>query len=137
MADYGTIKTAIADKLAESTHLVIAYGDVPENIVTPCAVVFPSSTPVEYGDAMARGVQLMSFDISLFVQRFDMLQNLVKLDPLIYGDDSIEKLFADDPTLSGAVQFAQIVRVTSIGNVAWGDDLYIGCELELEVMVQP
>lgn len=137
MADYGTIKTAVAAKLAESSHLVIAYGDVPENIVTPCAVVFPSSTPVEYGDAMQRGVQMMSFDITVFVQRFDMVQNVVKLDPLIYGDDSVEKLFADDPTLGGVVSFAQITRVTSIGNVGWADDIYIGCELELEVMVQP
>jgi len=137
MADYGTIKTAIADKLAESSHLTLAYGDVPDNILTPCAVVFPGGVAVEYGDAMARGVQIMSFDVTVFVQRFDTAANISRLDPLIYGDDSIEKLFADDPTLDGVVQFARIVRVTSIGNVGWADDLYIGCELELEVMVTP
>lgn len=137
MADYGTIKTAIADKLAESSHLTLAYGQVPDNIVTPCAVVFPSGIAVEYGDAMARGVQTMTFDVTVFVQRYDMTANLARLDPLIYGPDSIEKLFADDPTLAGVVAFARIVRVTTIGNVGWADDIYIGCELELEVMVEP
>lgn len=137
MADYGTIKTALADQLNTSTAIQIAYANPPETAMVPCVVVIPSSTAVEYGDAMQRGLLRMTFTATFLVQRFDLDNNIARLDPLIYGTDSVDQLLAADRTLGGAVSYARVVTCSNIGNVGYGDDLYLGADFEIEVMVEP
>ena len=137
MADYGTIKTALATQLNTSTAVDIVYDNPPDVVITPCAVIVPDSLAVEYGDAMQRGLLRMNFNATFIVQRFDYDANIARLDPLIYGTDSVDELIAADVTLGGTVSFARVVRCTSIGRVAYGDDVFLGAEFEIEVMVEP
>jgi hypothetical protein len=137
MADYGTIKAALATTLNTSTAVDIVYDNPPDVVITPSAIIVPDSLAVEYGDAMQRGLLMMNFNVTFMVQRFDYDANIARLDPLIYGTDSVDQLLAADPTLGGAVSFARAVRCVSIGRIAYGDDVYLGAEFEVEVMVEP
>lgn len=137
MADYGTIKAALATQLNTSTAVDIVYDNPPDVVITPSAIIVPDSLAVEYGDAMQRGLLMMNFNVTFMVQRFDYDANIARLDPLIYGTDSVDQLLAADPTLGGAVSFARAVRCVSIGRIAYGDDVYLGAEFEVEVMVEP
>jgi hypothetical protein len=137
MADYGTIKTALATQLNTSTAVDIVYDNPPDVVITPSAIIVPDSLAVEYGDAMQRGLIRMNFNVMFMVQRFDYDSNISRLDPLIYGTHSVDELLSADPTLGGTVSFARAVRCVSIGRVAYGDDVYLGAEFEIEVMVEP
>jgi hypothetical protein len=137
MADYGTIKAALADALEASTAIEIAFENPPDVAITPCAIIVPGGIAVEYGDAMQRGLIKMYFTATFMVQRFDFDNNIARLDPLIYGTDSVDQLIATDRTLSGTVSYANVVSCTNIGNIGYGDEIYLGAEFEIEVMVEP
>jgi hypothetical protein len=137
MADYGTIKAALADALEASTAIEIAFENPPDVAITPCAIIVPGGIAVEYGDAMQRGLIKMYFTVTFMVQRFDFDNNIARLDPLIYGTDSVDQLIATDRTLSGTVSYANVVSCTNIGNIGYGDEIYLGAEFEIEVMVEP
>ena len=137
MADYGTIKAALATQLNTSTAIEIVFENPPDVVITPCAVIVPDSLAVEYGDAMQRGLLRMNFNVTFMVQRLDFDVNIARLDPLIYGPDSVDTILSADPTLGGAVSYARAVRCVSIGNIGYGDDLFLGAEFEVEVMVEP
>ena len=55
----------------------------------------------------------MFFNVTFLVQRFDMDLNIARLDPLIYGTDSVDQLLAADRTLGGVVSFARATRLRS------------------------
>jgi hypothetical protein len=137
MADYGTIKAALADALEASTAVEIAFENPPDVAITPCAIIVPGGVAVEYGDAMQRGLIKMFFTVTFMVQRFDFDNNIARLDPLIYGTDSVDQLIATDRTLGGTVSYANVVSCTNIGNIGYGDEIYLGAEFEIEVMVEP
>ena len=137
MSDYGTIKTALATKLNTSTHVEIVYDNPPDVPFTPSAIIIPGEPAVEYGDAMQRGLVQMFFNVTFLVQRFDMDLNIARLDPLIYGTESVDQLLANDRTLGDVVSFARATSAGNVGNVGYGDDIYLGVEFEIEVMVEP
>lgn len=137
MSDYGTIKTALATQLNTSTHVEVVYDNPPDVPFTPSAIVIPGEPAVEYGDAMQRGLVQMFFNVTFLVQRFDMDLNIARLDPLIYGAESVDQLLAADRTLGGVVSFARATSAGNVGNVGYGDDIYLGVEFEIEVMVEP
>jgi len=137
MADYGTIKAALATTLNTSTSVEIVYENPPDVAITPCAIIVPGGVAVEYGDAMQRGLLKLYFTVTFMVQRFEFDSNIARLDPLVYGTDSVDQLLAADRTLGGAVSYANVVSCTNIGNVGYGDEVYLGAEFEVEVMVEP
>ena len=137
MADYGTIKTALATQLNTSTVVEVVYANPPEVPFTPSAIIIPGTTAVEYGDAMQRGLLQMFFTVTFLVQRFDLDNNIARLDPLIYGDNSVDQLLAADRTLGGVVSYARVASANNVGNVGYGDDIYLGVDFEVEVMVEP
>ena len=138
MADYGTIKEALATQINTSTVVEVVYANPPEVPFTPCAIIIPATgTAVEYGDAMQRGLLQMFFTVTFLVQRFDLDNNVVRLDPLIYGTDSVDQLLAADRTLGGVVSYARVATANNVGNIGYGDDIYLGVDFEVEVMVEP
>ena len=138
MSDYGTIKTALATQLNTSSEVEVVYDNPPEVPFTPSAIIIPATgNAVDYGDAMQRGLLQMFFTVTFLVQRFDLDNNVARLDPLIYGTNSVDQLLANDRTLGGVVSYARVTTCGDIGNIGYGDDIYLGVDFEVEVMVEP
>lgn len=138
MADYGTVKQALADALAASTNLTVVYTQVPDVYTTPCAVLVPGDNPATYHGAMAgQGFTTFEFKIQIMLQRFDLDAAATALDVFIHGSDSVDALIRADRTLGGVAADAVVDRCSNIGQVLAGDDVFLGAEFDTRVMVQP
>ena len=138
MADYGTIKQALADTLAASTNLTVVYKQVPDVYTTPCAVLVPGDNPATYHQTMAgQGLTTFEFKVQVMLQRFDLDAAADALDVFIHGPDSVDALIRADRTLGGVVTDAVVDRCANIGQVLAGDDVFLGAEFDVRVMVQP
>jgi len=137
MADYGTIKQALADTLASSTNLTVVYQQVPDVYTTPCAVLVPGDNPATYHQTMAgQGLTTFEFKVQVMLQRFDLDAAADALDVFIHGPDSVDALIRADRTLGGVVTDAVVDRCANIGQVLAGDDVFLGAEFDTRVMVQ-
>jgi len=138
MADYGTIKAAVADALSASSSLTVVYADVPDSYVAPCAVIVPGDDPATYHLAMTgQGFTRFEFKVQILTQRFDRAANMSALDPFIHGADSVDALIRADRTLGGVAADSVVVRCSNLGQVIAGDDIFLGAEFDLDVMVAP
>lgn len=138
MADYGTIKAALAGNLDASTDLVVVYQQVPDVYTTPCAVLVPGDNPATYHGAMSgQGFTTFEFKVQVMVQRFDMDHTVAVLDKFVHGPDSVDALVRADRTLGGVAADSIVRRCSNVGQVIAGDDVFLGAEFEIEVMVQP
>jgi len=137
MADYGTIKQALADTLAASTNLTVVYKQVPDVYTTPCAVLVPGDNPATYHQTMAgQGLTTFEFKVQVMLQRFDLDAAADALDVFIHGPDSVDALIRADRTLGGVVTDAVVDRCANIGQVLAGDDVFLGAEFDTRVMVR-
>jgi hypothetical protein len=138
MADYGTVKAALADALTASDNLTVVYANVPDVYTSPCAVLVPGDNPVEYhGSMRGQGFTVFEFKVQVMVQRFDMEFTVAVLDKFVHGPDSVDALVRADRTLGGVAADCVVLRCNNIGQVLAGDDVYLGAEFDVEVMVAP
>lgn len=138
MADYGTVKQALADALDASPDLTVVYPSPPDVYVTPCAVLTPGDNPATYHGSMSgQGFTVFEFKVQVMVQRFDMEHTISVLDKYVHGPDSVDALVRADLTLGGVAATCIVRRCSNIGQVLSGDEVYLGAEFEVEVMVAP
>lgn len=138
MADYGTIKAALAGNLDASPDLTVVYTQVPDSYITPCAVLVPGDNPALYHGAMSgQGFTTFEFKVQVMVQRFDMEHTVAVLDKFVHGSASVDALIRADRTLGGVAADTVVRRCSNVGQVIAGDDVFLGAEFEIEVMVQP
>lgn len=138
MADYGTVKQALADALSASDNLTVVFANVPDVYATPCAVLVPGDNPALYHNAMSgQGLTVFEFKVQVMVQRFDMEHTVSVLDKFVHGPDSVDALIRADRTLGGVAADSVVRMCSNIGQVLAGDDVYLGAEFDVEVMVAP
>lgn len=138
MADYRTIKAALAARLDTSANLSVVYVQVPDVYTTPCAVLVPGDTPAQYHATMqGQGLTVFEFRVQVMVQRFDLAAAADALDVFVHGPDSVDALVRADRTLGGVVVDAVVDTCENYGQVLAGDDVYLGAEFDLRVMVRP
>jgi len=138
MADYGTIKTALASNLEASANLLVVYTQVPDNYVAPCAVIVPGDDPATYHQAMSgQGFTRFEFKVQILQQRFDSNYSLEALDVFVHGPDSVDALIRADRTLGGVAADSVCIRCANLGQVLAGDDVFLGAEFDVDVMVAP
>jgi len=70
-------------------------------------------------------------------QRFDLDAAADALDVFIHGPDSVDALMRADRTLGGVAADTITDRCANIGQVLAGDDVFLGAEFDVRVMVQP
>lgn len=136
MSTYTQIKAGLAATLDASANLSVVYADPTDTPITPCAIIVPAPAAVEYKQAMQNGLAILEFRVTIMVQRFDQAANIAKLDPFVYGPDSVRALVDADRTLDSTVSDAVVTRCVNIGNVGYGDDIYLGAEFEIEVYAE-
>lgn len=138
MADYRTIKAALATRLDTSPNLSVVYVQVPDVYTTPCAVLVPGDNPATYHGAMGgQGFTVFEFRVQVMVQRFDLAHAADALDVFVHGPDSLDALIRGDATLGGVAADSIVDRCANYGQVLAGDDVYLGAEFDLRVMVAP
>ena len=136
MITYTDIKAGLAHVIGQSANLSVVYADPTDTPITPSAMIVPAGQAVTYKQAMQNGLAILEFRVSIMVQRFDQAANIARLDPFVYGPDSLNALIDADRTLNGTVSDAVVTRCTNIGIVGFGDDTYLGAEFEIEVYAE-
>lgn len=138
MADYRTVKAALAAALDASPNLSVVYVQIPDVYTTPCAVLVPGDTPAAYHQAMSgQGLTVFEFRVQIMLQRFDLSAAADALDVFVHGPASVDALVRADRTLGGVAADTIVDRCTNYGQVLSGDDVYLGAEFDVRCMVAP
>lgn len=132
-ATYADVKAGLASVLESSPDLSIVYTEPQDRIITPSAQILPGNPVVDYYQTLGTGLNVFRFVVLVCVQRFETNSALDRLDPVIYGPNSIPDLVASDTTLGGNAQTAIVTRCSSLGMVNSGEDYYLGAEFDVEV----
>lgn len=135
MTTYADIKAGLASLLDNSTDLSIVYTEPQDRIITPSAQILPGNPVVDYYQTLGQGLNVFRFVVLVCVQRFETMSALDRLDPLIYGANSIPNLLETDQTLGGVAATAIVTRCSSLGMVQSGEEAYLGAEFDVEVWI--
>lgn len=134
MADIKVVADAIAARLMTIQALKKAYTEPPGSIdATPAAVVYLGG--IDYDSTMSRGTDDLTFVIDLFFSTH--AQGLEHLYGFLSGsgDNSIVKVFADEPTLGGAVNYIMVSTAGQPDRVEVGQSEFLHVELTADAGV--
>lgn len=126
------IREGIATNLATVPGLRVA-GELVDNPSPPIALVNLDS--IEYDQAYQRGLNLLTFTITVIVGRAAERTAQRKLDGYIQltGDQSVKVAVESDRTLSGACQDLRVTTAGSIGSIQINDQTYLAAEFTVTV----
>lgn len=130
MATITEIRQALADKMSDVYGLRTSP-TMLDDPRPPVAMVLPER--IEYDLTARRGVDRMFFMLQILVSRADDRAAQNNLDAYIVGPDSVKEALFADPTLGGVIQTSRVTEMRSYGQVLYGETLYLGCELIIEV----
>ena len=126
------IRDGLASNLATVPGLRVA-GELIDNPSPPIALV--SLDSIEYDQAYQRGLNLLTFTITVIVGRAAERTAQRKLDGYIQltGDQSVKLAVESDRTLSGACQDLRVTTAGSIGSIQINDQTYLAAEFTVTV----
>lgn len=126
-------RQGLADRLATIPGLS-AYANVPDQITTPAAVVWPDRVDYLQVQGGSTDMQVV-FRVDVVVSRVAEQDQQRRLDDLISptGVDSIPAAVEADSSLGGVADWATVARVIEYGQVEFGGVAYIGARMEVEV----
>jgi hypothetical protein len=97
----------------------------PQAIVTPLRI--------DYDLNARRGADEYQFVVTVMGGRADSRTAQNSLDSYIVGDNSVKAAIEADRTLGGAANTCRVTEMRNYGAIAYGDQLYLGCEFVVEV----
>ena len=132
MATISDIRTAIATNLATIPGLRTS-SFVPDTPNPPIAVVEPTS--IQYDTAMHRGLDTLSFTVTLIVGRQSDRTAQASLDAYCgsSGKYSVKTAVESDRTLGGNANDCRVTGLSSYGAVTIGDTIYLAAEFSVTV----
>ncbi len=136
--NYDNIRAGIKTRLeavSSPQAFVTIYDFVPDFLTPPCAIVVPSNTAITFHEAMgtvAAGLATCRFDIVIAAQRFESTANQELLnDYLVTVPTALEA----DQTLGGESKSVTVTNARNYGPITFSEALYLGVQLDLEVLV--
>jgi hypothetical protein len=126
----GRLREALAEQLSSIQGLRVSQVMVdaprpPQAIVTPLRV--------DYDLNARRGADEYQFVVTVMVGRADSRTAQNSLDDYIVGENSVKAAIEADRTLGGAANTCRVTEMRNYGAIAYGDQLYLGCEFVVEV----
>ncbi len=132
--------TAIRNGLETNIETIAgfrAYSEIPENPVTPCAVITLSN--INYDQAYQKGLTEFAFTVTVIVGRFSVVQAQQNLNDYANndGDKSVKTAIESDPTLSGSAVDVRVVSMDSISALDLNDgNNYLGMDFSVTVYAE-
>lgn len=131
----GDVREALAAALAGLDVELQASPYVLAAPTPPAAWVFPAA--IDYDAVMARGADLWTFTVQVFVGGGSDRGAQQLLDRLLApaGGDSVKAALEDDPTLGGTCEALRVVSATGPRTFTFeGGGSYLGCEWQVELL---
>lgn len=130
--DIGDIRDGIATNLATISGLRTS-AELIDNPSPPVALVNLDS--IEYDQAYQRGLNLLTFTVTLIVGRAAERTAQRKLDDYMQltGSQSVKVAVESDRTLSGACQDLRVTTAGSVGSIQINDQTYLAAEFTVTV----
>lgn len=133
MAQLSAIRTGLSNNIDNIAGLIV-HKTIPDQIVTPCAVI---GTPdVEFDTTMARGADKLLIPVRVYASRASDRSGQEKIDEYLAssGATSIKAAIESDVTLGGAAHTLRVRSASGFGvyNIAGSD--YLGVEFTVEVI---
>jgi hypothetical protein len=131
MSKMQDIREGLAAQIGELDGIRVSanYLDAPR---PPVALVLPDR--IEYDLNANRGADTLFFTVQVIVTRANERQAQVTLDKFTVGADSIKDAIEADRTLGGKADTCRVTELRNYGQITIGDVLYLGFELEVEVV---
>jgi hypothetical protein len=125
------IRTNLAEQIGQITGLRSSanFLDAPR---PPVALVLPER--IEYDLNANRGADTYVFTVQVIVTRANDRAAQVALDQFTVGHDSVKQAIESDRTLGGSADTCRVTELRNYGQVTIGDVVYLGFELEVEVV---
>lgn len=130
---FSAVRQALAATLSSIPGLN-TYAEYAEQITPPAAIILPvQGTFITY--ATMDGAQDLSLRAVICVARSDSSAGQALLDPFLAtsGTQSVFAALQADPTLGGAVDYANLTEVASMGPMAVGTIDYMAAHLIVNV----
>lgn len=110
------------------------YEYVPDSVAPPC--FFPVGVTIEYADALASGMDMLTVNCQLLVSRASDRsgQRLLKEFLSNTTPNSVVQALRADPTLGGASHDLQIRRITGYRAYTYANSLFYGAEIEVYII---
>jgi hypothetical protein len=125
------IRTGLASQIAQVGGLRASanFLDAPR---PPIALVLPDR--IEYDLNANRGADTFIFTVQVIVVRASDRGAQLALDQFTVGPDSVKDAVESDRTLGGSADTCRVTELRNYGQVTIGDVVYLGFELEVEVV---
>jgi hypothetical protein len=125
------IRTGLAEQIGQISGLRSSanFLDAPR---PPIALVLPDR--IEYDLNANRGADTFIFTVQVIVVRASDRGAQLTLDKFTVGPDSVKDAIESDRSLGGAANTCRVTELRNYGQVTIGDVVYLGFELEVEVV---
>jgi hypothetical protein len=125
------IRTGLANQIGQVSGLRSSanFLDAPR---PPIALVLPDR--IEYDLNANRGADTFIFTVQVIVVRASDRGAQLALDTFTVGPDSVKDAIESDRSLGGAANTCRVTELRNYGQVTIGDVVYLGFELEVEVV---
>ena len=130
MSSVSALRGGIATRLSTIPNLRVSevMVDAPR---PPQAIVM--LLRVDYDLNANRGADSFEFGVTLMVSRADSRTGQTELDTFIEGNTSVKAVIEADRTLGGNANTCRVSEMRNYGAIAYGEQLYLGCEFLVEV----
>jgi len=134
MASLTNIRNEIGNNLSSITGLNI-YKYVPDMVEPPTAVVGVVER-IEYDSTMARGSDVYTIPVLVYISRVDAQLSQESLDSYLQssGANSIKAQIESDTTLNNEAQSVRVTDATDYGVYNVNNIDYIGVQFSVEVI---
>ena len=131
MSKMQDIRTGLANQIGQVSGLRSSanFLDAPR---PPIALVLPDR--IEYDLNANRGADTFIFTVQVIVVRASDRGAQLALDTFTVGPDSVKDAIESDRSLGGAANTCRVTELRNYGQVTIGDVVYLGFELEVEVV---
>lgn len=137
MADLLTIRTALADQIAEFCPGLRAMPEARDSIQPPVAIVLPGSPLMKFGDTVDGALTINLTILMIISDAATMERSQRALDAYLgigSGETtSIPNAIHMDPTLGGAVHFCEPLTVTNYGRLEYAGEGYFGARVNVQI----
>jgi hypothetical protein len=128
-----SVRDGLKTRLATITGLR-AHDTVPDSLNPPAAIV-SLPTAIEYDLAMSRGLDKVTYPITVVVSRASERSGQDKLDAYCNssGSTSIKTAIEGDKTLGGTASTCRVSEVSRVGELEVGGITYLAAEFLVDV----
>lgn len=138
MASLADIRTALANRIAAGTGLRV-LPEARDQVSPPVAVILPGQPLIVYGNTLD-GAFSVNLRVLLIISDAPPNEKVQRALDAYLGigasstsASSIPAAIMADPSLGGAVHFAEPISVGNYGRISYNDVTYFGCRLEVQL----